>query len=454
MLWSVVSPSENKQVAGQLALVTGGANGLGRELSRRLAEEGCNIAIADIDLIGAEKTAKEIELKFNVKTKAFKVDVSSYEEVLKLKIDVESSIGTVDILVNNAGLLALMSLEESRPQDIQKVINVNLTSHFFVRMIERKRGHIMATCSMVAKITYPMATAYCATKYGVDGFMNALYDELCVLNQDEFIILTTAYPGAINTRKSFTDMLDKLGYVLPRMTPAYAADAMVNALLQNKRSIIFPFSTQIMRTVHLLGRELSRRLAKEGCNIAIVDVDLIGAEETAEEIELEFNVKTKAFKVDVSSYEEVLKLKNDVESSIGTVDILICQIFLKGMIERKRGHIMATCSLLAKSTFSMSTAYCGTKHGVDGFIKLTTAYPNFVNTRKDLADMLDKLVGDIPRMTPAYTADAMVKALLQNKRSIIIPFSSHFMTLVQVLPDKVMKEAKMMVSTNIKEFMK
>lgn len=111
-------------------------------------------------------------------------------------------------------------------------------------MIKRKRGHILATCSMLAKLTYPMATAYCATKYGVDGFMNALYDELCVNDHDEFIKLTAAYPGFINTRKNLADMLDKLGDVAPRLTPDYAANVMVNALLQNKRSILFPFTAK------------------------------------------------------------------------------------------------------------------------------------------------------------------------------------------------------------------
>lgn len=129
---SLLFPSENKVIGGQLALVTGGANGLGREIAKRLAKEGCNIVVVDLDLIGAEKAAKEIAVEFNVKTKAFKVDVSNYEEVLKLRSDIEGSIGTVDILVNNAGILAMMTLEESRPEDIQKIINVNLTSHFWV----------------------------------------------------------------------------------------------------------------------------------------------------------------------------------------------------------------------------------------------------------------------------------------------------------------------------------
>lgn len=116
-------------------------------------------------------------------------------------------------------------------------------------MIERKRGHILATCSVLGKFTYPMATVYCASKHGVDGFMNALFDELCVKDHDEYIKLTTAYPAFINTRKDLSDLLDKVGDVIPRLTPAYTADVMVKALLQNKRSIVIPTSAQLLRLV-------------------------------------------------------------------------------------------------------------------------------------------------------------------------------------------------------------
>ncbi|CAO1430886.1 unnamed protein product [Diamesa tonsa] len=249
---------EPKDISGQLAIVTGGSNGLGRDIAMELAKRGCNIAIVDVDLDGGEVTAKDLEREFKVKAKAFKVDVSNYVEVEKLKVDIESSIGTVDILINNAGLMPLVSLCDGSSEDVQKLIDVNLTAHFWTcqiflkGMIERKRGHIMATCSLLAKVTYPMATVYCATKYGVDGFMNALYDELCVKDQDDFIKLTTAYPNFINTRKDLADMLDKLGDVSPRMTPAYTADAMVKALLQNKRSILIPFSSNFMTLVQVL----------------------------------------------------------------------------------------------------------------------------------------------------------------------------------------------------------
>jgi all-trans-retinol dehydrogenase (NAD+) len=111
----------------------GGANGLGRATAERLAQENCNIVIADLNLPEAQRTATEIAEKFQVKTAAFKVDVSKVEEIQQLKIDIEKTMGFVDILVNNAGILSSLSLLDGQPKDVQKIIDVNLTSHFWVR---------------------------------------------------------------------------------------------------------------------------------------------------------------------------------------------------------------------------------------------------------------------------------------------------------------------------------
>lgn len=125
-----------KNIGGQLALVTGGGNGLGREIALRLAKEGCNIVIVDLDLRGAQNTAKEIEEKCKVTALAYKVDVSDYEAVERLKVDIEKSIGTVDILVNNAGILSFQYLKDLKPNEIQKIINVNLTANIWVSRLK------------------------------------------------------------------------------------------------------------------------------------------------------------------------------------------------------------------------------------------------------------------------------------------------------------------------------
>lgn len=126
-------PRKQKNVEDQVALVTGSGNGLGRAIAFRLAEENCKLAIVDLDFVAAQQTAQEIHEKFNITAVAFKADVSRHEEVAQLKAEVENTLGSVDILVNNAALLGLdVSLRDKTPEVIQKIIDVNLTSHFWV----------------------------------------------------------------------------------------------------------------------------------------------------------------------------------------------------------------------------------------------------------------------------------------------------------------------------------
>lgn len=119
-----------ENVDGQLCLITGGANGLGRHLAMRFAKEGCKIAICDI--VDFDRTVTEIREKFNVQCQGFKCDVSNTESILRLKNDIEASMGNVDILVNNAGLLFMGPLLSNTLDNIQRCVDVNLISHFKV----------------------------------------------------------------------------------------------------------------------------------------------------------------------------------------------------------------------------------------------------------------------------------------------------------------------------------
>lgn len=235
-----------KDISGQTALVTGGANGLGREIAFRLAQEGCNIVIADLNIKNANETASEIAAKLNVKTAAFKVDVSDYDALQQLKKDIESQFGSVDILVNNAGIIYASSFLDSKPKDMQRVIDINLTSHFLTvhtflgKMIERKRGHIVAISSIFGKFTFPMTGVYSASKFGVRGFMSALFDELCAFDIEDSIKLTTVFPAFINTQKELADLLTHTKELAPRLTPEYVADEVVKGILFDKKDVTVP----------------------------------------------------------------------------------------------------------------------------------------------------------------------------------------------------------------------
>jgi short chain dehydrogenase len=130
-------------------------------------------------------------------------------------------------------------------------------------MIERKRGHIVGIASMSAKITFPLAIVYCATKFGVKGFMGALYDELCITKVDDFIKVTTVYPAFISTRKELCEVLDQVKEVTPRMSPEYVADEVVKGILLNKSDVTLPPGVSCIQVI-----KYDRNVTQsESCNI-------------------------------------------------------------------------------------------------------------------------------------------------------------------------------------------
>lgn len=129
---NLVHPKSPANISKQLALVTGGGNGLGRAFCFRLAKEGCDIAVVDIDFKNAQKTASEVEKEFGIKSRAYQCDISNLAAIVELKSQIESEMKAVDILVNNAGLLYMSNFVTSDVKDIQRVVDVNLTSQIMV----------------------------------------------------------------------------------------------------------------------------------------------------------------------------------------------------------------------------------------------------------------------------------------------------------------------------------
>jgi len=106
-------------------------------------------------------------------------------------------------------------------------------------MIERKRGHIVAIASLASKVALPYSTIYCSTKFGVDGFMRTLGEEISFENHD-FIKLTTVFPYFINTRKELSDIMDFVADESPRLMPSDVADEIVEGIKLNKEQIMIP----------------------------------------------------------------------------------------------------------------------------------------------------------------------------------------------------------------------
>lgn len=164
---------------GKVALITGGARGLGRVFCEALAEFGADIAIADIDEAGSKQTAELIE-KLGRRSLVIKSDVTLADEVQHMIDKVEARLGTIDILVNNAGITARANRISEMPiEDWDRVISVNLRGVFICTravlpvMVKQKKGNIINIASVYGiRPLFEMAETnpnahYSAAKAGV-----------------------------------------------------------------------------------------------------------------------------------------------------------------------------------------------------------------------------------------------------------------------------------------------
>lgn len=184
--------------AGKVAVITGAAAGIGRAFALRLAREGADVAV--VDLNPADETMAELRA-INANAAAFQCDVSDPEQVARLGDEVESKFGRCDILVNNAGIFPSMPFAQMELKDWRHMLSVNLDSVFIVSkrfvggMRERKWGRVVNMASNSFGQVAPGLTHYIAAKGGVIGFTRALASEL----GPEGITVNAIAPGFTRT---------------------------------------------------------------------------------------------------------------------------------------------------------------------------------------------------------------------------------------------------------------
>lgn len=193
--------------------MTGGAGGLGRELCIKLSQQGCKVAIADVDYDGCLKTIELMDKQ--VETKAYKVDLLKIEDIDSLKELVLQDFGTIDILCNNAGIISFSTVFHESVNLIKSIIGVNLIAPILLTraimplMIKQRSGHIVTISS--ASGLYPVADAntYSASKFGVSGFMMGLRELMRRKKLDKVIHLTTVYPNPTATSDAISKIVNE-----------------------------------------------------------------------------------------------------------------------------------------------------------------------------------------------------------------------------------------------------
>jgi 3-oxoacyl-[acyl-carrier protein] reductase len=196
----------NMDLKGKVALVTGGARGIGKSIADRLAGAGAGIAVVDVRKETAEEAARAIETA-GVAARAYVCDVSSFEAVKELAVSVESDFGQVDFVINNAGITRDRLLMRMTPDDWNAVLAVNLTGTFnFCKvfgppMLKRREGGIVNIASVIGLMGNAGQANYAASKAGIIGLTKALAKEFA----GRGVRVNAVAPGFIQT--AMTDAL-------------------------------------------------------------------------------------------------------------------------------------------------------------------------------------------------------------------------------------------------------
>ncbi|BAM01259.1 MULTISPECIES: sorbitol-6-phosphate dehydrogenase [Caldilinea] len=168
----------------RIALVTGAAQGLGAALSLRLAREGCDVVVADLNGERAAQTAAEIARETGRRTLALTTDVTNEEQVRAMVDKTVETFGRLDILIANAGIVRSGAIDELSLRDWQLVIDVNLTGYFLcakyaaIVMKRQRSGVIIQINSKSGKKGSYKNSAYSASKFGGIGLTQSLALEL------------------------------------------------------------------------------------------------------------------------------------------------------------------------------------------------------------------------------------------------------------------------------------
>ena len=205
---------------GRVAMITGGARGIGKAIAETLAQRGANIVVVDLRKEMAEETANEIAANTGIEAIALEADVSDRESVKVMVKDAIAKFGKIDILVNNAGITRDGLIMRMSEKDWDLVLDINLKGAFncaqaLARPMMKKRYGRIINISSVSGVTGQAGqTNYSSSKAGLIGFTKALAKELGSRN----ITVNAVAPGFIETVLT-VDLPEEIKDFSLKMTP-------------------------------------------------------------------------------------------------------------------------------------------------------------------------------------------------------------------------------------------
>jgi short-subunit dehydrogenase len=228
--------------AGQAAWITGASSGIGAALARELAAQGARLVLSGRNVAALEEVAADCG-----ETLLLPFETTDYAAIVPAVTKAWDWSGGIDLLVNNAGISQRSLAQETEFGVYQKIIDVDLlapialTQALLPRMVARGSGRIAMISSIAGKVGVPMRTAYCAAKFGLAGYGDALRAEVAHLG----LQVHNIYPGSVATdvsRNALTADGGKRGVsdkvIDNGIKPAVAVAQMIEEMLAGNREII------------------------------------------------------------------------------------------------------------------------------------------------------------------------------------------------------------------------
>ncbi|NXF37021.1 RDHE2 dehydrogenase, partial [Nyctibius bracteatus] len=249
-----------KTFAGEIVLITGSANGLGRQIALNFAPLDATLVLWDIDDEGNKETSRLTQKNGAKRVFACHCDCSNREEVYEQADKVRKEVGDVTILINNAGILLGKKFLDIPDEDFEKTLRINFLSQvwtckaFLPAMITCNHGHLVSIASAAGLLGVYRLSDYAGSKHAIIGMMEALDSELYHAGK-QGIKTTIICPYFVNTKlaKGFQTQNHLL---LPVCDPEYVASKIMDAIKKEKFYLLLPLTLCLLSFKILVPRKI------------------------------------------------------------------------------------------------------------------------------------------------------------------------------------------------------
>ena len=224
------------KLTNKVAIVTGGTKGIGRGIADTLVREGVSVCVSARHQAEIDQSIRELNNLGEGRAIGFVCDVRDYDQVRRLISETVSSLEGLDILINNAGIGIFETVENTSPEDFRAVLETNLFGVFHCchaaipEMKKRGGGYIINISSLAGANPHPRMAAYNASKFGLNGFSEALMQEV----RHDNIKVSYIMPGSVNTEFGGDSPSDEKSW---QLTPDDIARVVIDLLHHDDRAL-------------------------------------------------------------------------------------------------------------------------------------------------------------------------------------------------------------------------